>query len=141
MKRSTDGFFLPENAQSTPPSHAGFSGVTAGQLHEEKTNYACLGGRATKPLNHSNPVTAVTDSNNLTLVMCSYSASSVFEFATSSSSGEIQVDSRPSLNRVNLPGRTTELKELDVAENGSQHRAPSRIKNFPAVSSAASTAS
>jgi hypothetical protein len=77
MKRSTDGFFLPENAQSTPPSHAGFSGVTAGQLHEEKTNYACLGGRATKPLNHSNPVTAVTDSNNLTLVMCSYSASSV----------------------------------------------------------------
>lgn len=130
MARSADGFFLPKNAQSTPPSNARLSGVNASGLHEEKTDYVCLGSRARKSLNHSNPVTAVTDSNNLTLVMCSYSAGSIFEFAISSSSGEIQVDSRPSLNRANLPGRTTELKELDVAENGSQHRAPSRTKTF-----------
>jgi hypothetical protein len=74
-----------------------------------------------KPSHHAHPVTSVTDGDDFNLVMCSYSASSIFEFAAGSSSGEFQVDSRPSLNRANFPGRKPELRNLDIAENGSQH--------------------
>ena len=51
---------------------------------------------------HTVSVLGVTYNQYFILLMCSYSASSIFEFATSSSSGEIQVDSRPSLNRANF---------------------------------------
>jgi len=115
MKRRADGSFLPENAQSICPADASLFDAKARRLREEKIDFVCLDSRATKSLNHSNPVTAVTDSDNLTLVMCSYSASSIFEFATSSSSGEIQVDSRPSLNRANFPGRSPEFKRFSTA--------------------------
>jgi len=81
-------------------------------------------------------VTAVTDSGKFTLVMFGYSASLIFEFATGSSSGEIQVDSRPSLNRANFPGRSPKFKKLRSAENRQPNRAPSH-KNFLRASSAA----
>lgn len=115
-------FFLPKLTQSTRLGNAGLFSSNAGRLHEEKTDFGCLGCHVKKIFNHAYEVTAVTDVNKLTLLMFSYSAGSIFEFATGFSSGEIQVDSRPSLNRANFPGRNYELKELDVAENGSPHR-------------------
>lgn len=121
MKQQADGFFLPENAQSTRPENAYLSGINADRLHQEETDSIRLHGQARKPFDHADLVTAVTDGHNLTLVTCSYSAGSFFEFATSSSSGEIQVDSCPSLNRANFPGRSPELKELDFAKKDSQH--------------------
>jgi hypothetical protein len=130
MKRRADGFLIPNNAQSIPPSNAGLSGVNAGQFHEEKTNFVCLGSRATRPLNHSNPVTAVTDSDNLTLVMCGYSASSTFEFAAGSSSGEIQVDSRPSLNRANFPGKSPKFRKLEMCRKRQPTSGPVANKEF-----------
>jgi hypothetical protein len=103
MRRSADGFFLTVNAQSTRSGDANSSGINADRLAEQKTGSIRFRVQARKPFNHADRVTAVTDSDNLTLLMCSsYSASSIFEFATSSSSGEIQVDSRPSLNRANF---------------------------------------
>jgi hypothetical protein len=78
MKRRADGSFLPENAQSTRPADASLFDAKARRLREEKIVFVCLDSRATKSLNHSNPVTAVTDSDNLTLVMCGYSGSSIF---------------------------------------------------------------
>ena len=129
MERQADSLFLPDNAHGTRPGHARLSSANAGQLHREKIDFICLDRQATKSLNHSNQVTPVTDSDNLTLVMCSYSASSIFEFATSSSSGEIQVDSRPSLNRANSPGRSSKFKKLKSAENGSLQR-PHRAGTF-----------
>jgi hypothetical protein len=143
MNHRADVFFLPVNAQSTYPNNASLRTVNAGQPHEEKTNFVCLGSRATKSLNHSNPVTAITDGDNLTLVMCSYSASSIFEFATSSSSGEIQVDSRPSLNRAKFPGRYPEFKKIfngwrKTAAGKRPHR-DQGTSTFRAVSRAANT--
>jgi len=114
MKRRADGSFLPENAQSIRPADASLFDAKARRLREEKIDFVCL-DRATKSLNHSNPVTAVTDSDNLTLVMCGYSGSSIFEFAAGSSSGEIQVDSRLSLNRANFPGRSPKFKRFSTA--------------------------
>src|SRR5579864_888038 len=125
MKRRADVFFLPENAQSMPPSDADLYGVNAGRLHEEKTDFVCPGGQVKKLSNHVYPVTAVTDGDEFTLILCSHSASSIFEFVTGSSSGEIQVDSRPSLNRANFPGRNRELKNCmlpKTAANIGPHR-------------------
>ena len=131
MSHQADGSFLTEDARSTRPVGASFFGSKACRLREEKTNFVCLDSRATKPLSHSNPVTAVTDNDNLTLVMCSYSANSIFGFATSSSSGEIQVDSRPSLNRDDLPGRSSQFKKIgNKAESAAGNRAPSRTRIF-----------
>jgi hypothetical protein len=115
MKRRADGFLITENAHSTRPADASLFDAKARRLREEKIVFVCLDSRATKSLNHSNPVTAVTDSDNLTLVMCGYSGNSIFEFAAGSSSGEIQVDSRPSLNRANFPGRSPEFKRFSTA--------------------------
>src|SRR5438309_6608277 len=128
MDRRADGRLLPENAQSTRPEDACLSGINKDRLHEKETDSIRLHDQARKPFNHTDLVTAVTDGDNLTLVMCSYSAGSIFEFATSFSSGEIQVDSRPSLNRANFPGRSPNTKKLRSAEAGSQQRAPSRSK-------------
>jgi hypothetical protein len=140
MNHQADSFFLPINAQSRRASDAVLFGVNADGINKEQTDFACLGSRKNKSLNHSNLVTAVTDGNDLTLLMFSHSASSIFEFAIGSSSGEIQVDSA----RV-----STELTFLEEArvknsvsvESGSP--TPGRIVNeyFPAVSSAASTTS
>jgi hypothetical protein len=126
MKRRADGSFLPENAQSTRPADASLFDAKARRLREEKIVFVCLDSRATKSLNHSNPVTAVTDSDNLTLVMCGYSGNSIFEFAAGSSSGEIQVDSRPSLNRANFPRRSPEFKKIgDLPRAAAKNRVPS----------------
>ena len=128
MNYQADSFFLPVNAQSTRTSDACLFGVNADGIQEERTDFLCLGGEVKKIFNHADLVTTVTDDDNFTLLMFSYSASSIFDFARGSSSGEIQVDSRPSLNRANFPGRNPELKKLDAAENGSQHRAPSQTE-------------
>jgi len=126
MNRPADSFSLSLNTQSTHPNHAGLQAVNASQIHREKTDFACLGGQVNKTFNHAHLVTAVTDSYSFTLLMCSYSASFVFEFAAGSSSGEIQVDSRPSLNRANFPGRSPHNKKLYVRPNGSQKTGPHR---------------
>jgi len=106
MKRRTDGSFLPENVDGTSLRDVGLPVSNAHRLYEEKIDFACLGGRKNKSLNHPYLVTTVTDSNNSGLVMFRYSANSVCEFAAGSSSGEIQVDFRPSLNRAHFPGRS-----------------------------------
>jgi len=95
MRRSADGFFLTVNAQSTRSGDANSSGINADRLAEQKTGSVRFCVQARKPFNHADRVTAVTDSDNLTLVMCSYSASSMSEPATSSSSGEVNLGSRP----------------------------------------------
>lgn len=131
MKRRADDSFLPENAQSTRPAHASLFDAKARRLREEKIDLVCLDSRATKSLNHSNPVTAVTDSDNLTLVMCGYPAGSIFEFATGFSSREIQVDSRPSLNRANFPGRSPEFKKIgDMPRAATKNRVSSQTRIF-----------
>jgi hypothetical protein len=126
MRRSADGFFLPVKAQSTRSGDAGLFGINARQIHREKIDFVYLDSREKKSLNHSNLVTAITDGDILTLVMCGYSASSIFEFAPGSSSGEIQVDSRPNLNRANFPGRSPELKKIaDMPRAAAKNRVPS----------------
>jgi hypothetical protein len=62
--------------------------------------------------------------------MCSYSASSVFEFAAGSSSGEIQVDSRPSLNRANFPGRSPKFRKLEMCRKRQPTSGPVANKEF-----------
>ena len=130
MNHHADSFVLSDNAQSTRLGDAGLFGSNSGRLHEEKTDFGGLGGHVKKIFNHAYKVTAVTDGNKLTLIMCGYSAGSIFGICNSISSGDIQVDSRPSLNRANFPGRNSELKELDFAENGSPHGAPLRTSTF-----------
>jgi hypothetical protein len=143
MRRSADGFFLPVKAQSTRSGDAGLFGINARQIHREKIDFVYLDSREKKSLNHSNLVTAITDGDILTLVMCGYSASSIFEFAPGSSSGEIQVDSRPSLNRANFPGRSPEFKRFSTAGTKRQPaKGPIAIKGtntVRAVSRAADT--
>jgi hypothetical protein len=114
MNHQADRLFLPDNVHGTRFGDARSSGVNAGQLHREKIDFVCLDGRATKSSNHSNPVTAVTDSYSFALIMCGYSAGSIFEFAAGSPSTEIQVDSRPSLNRANFPGRSPKFRKLEM---------------------------
>lgn len=97
MNRPADSFSLSLNTQSTHPNHAGLQAVNASQLHREKTDFACLGGQVNKTFNHAHLVTAVTDSYSFTLIVCSYSASSICELAKGSSSGEARPnDSRAS---------------------------------------------
>ncbi|MBZ5490874.1 MAG: hypothetical protein LAO76_08085 [Acidobacteriia bacterium] len=127
MKRRV---LIPENAHSTRPADASLFDANACRLREEKIDFVCLDSRATKSLNHSNPVTAVTDSDNLTLVMCSYSAGSIFEFAAGSSSGEIQVDSRPSLNQANFPGRSPKFRKLEMCRKWQPTSGPVANKEF-----------
>jgi hypothetical protein len=130
MKRRADGSFLPENPQSTRPADASLFDAKARRLREEKINFVCLDSRATKSSDHADPVTAVTDSDNLTLLMCSYSAGSSFESATSSSSGEIQVDSRPSLNRASLPGRSPKFRKSEMCRKWHRNTGSHREENF-----------
>jgi hypothetical protein len=91
MRRSADGFFRTVNAQSMRSGDANSSGINADRLAEQKTGSVRFRVQARKPFNHADRVTAVTDSDNLTLVMCNYSASSISEPATSSSSGEVNL--------------------------------------------------
>jgi hypothetical protein len=129
MKRRADGSFLPENALSLRPADASLFDAKARRLREGKIDFVCLDGRATKSLNHSNPVTAVTDSDNLTLVMCSYSAGSIFEFAAGPSSGEIQVDHARVSTELTFLEEAPSLKDFQrLAQNGSRQKAPSRSK-------------
>lgn len=131
MSYRANGFFLTEDTQSTRPGDARLSGVEAGALQKEKADFVCLGDQVKRTCNHSDLVTAITDGGNFTLIVCSYSASSIFEFATSSSSGEIQVDSRPRLNRADLPGRSPEFKKIaDKLERAAGNRVPSRTIFF-----------
>ena len=115
MNHQAHRFLLQDDVHGTRFGGARLSGVDAGQVHREKIDFVYLDSREKKSLNHSNLVTAITDGDILTLVMCGYSASSIFEFATSSSSGEIQVDSRPNLNRANFPGRSPKFKRFSTA--------------------------
>ena len=95
-----------------------------------------------KVASHTVFVSGVTYNRYFVLVMFRYSASSMSEPATSSSSGEIQVDSRPSLNRANSPGRSPRQKNSNgCAKAAASNRAPSRSsdKYVRAVSRAAIT--
>lgn len=106
MKRRADGSFLPENAQGTCRKDAGLPLFSARRIHEEKTDFVCLRNRKNKSLEHTYPVTTVTYSNNSGLVVFSYSASSVSEFAAGSSSGRFRL----------IPARvSTELTFLEEA--------------------------
>jgi len=130
MRRSADGFFLTVNAQSTRPGDANWSGINADRLAEQQTGPVRLRVQARKSFNHADRVTAVTDSDNLTLLMCSYSAGSLFEFAAGSSSGKIQVDSRPSLNRANFPGRSPRFIKLEMCRKRQPTSGPVANKEF-----------
>lgn len=130
MNHRADSFF-PKIAQSTRLGNAGLFGSNADRLQQEKTDFGCLGGHAKKIFNHAYEVTAVTDSKNSGLLMSSYSAGSIFEFAAGSSSGEIQVDSRPSLNRANFPGRSPEFKKIgDMPRAAAKNRVSSQTRIF-----------
>jgi hypothetical protein len=113
MRRSTDGFFLTVNAQSRRSGDANSSGINADRLAEQKTGSVRFRVQARKPFNHADRVTAVTDSDNLTLLMCSYSASSIFEFATSSSSGDVNLGSRPVLAELTFLEDTRSKNNLN----------------------------
>lgn len=76
MKHRADVFFLPGTTQSMFPSDADSFGINAGRLHEDKTDFFCLGGQVKKTFNHAWLVTAVTDIDYLALLMFRYSASS-----------------------------------------------------------------
>jgi hypothetical protein len=122
MRRSADGFFLTVNAQSMRSGDANSSGINADRLAEQKTGSVRFRVQARKPFNHADRVTAVTDGDNLTLLMCSYSAGSIFEFATSSSSGEVNLGSRPVLAELTFLEDTRSKKTL----NGWRKTAPSK---------------
>jgi hypothetical protein len=113
MRRSADGFFRTVNAQSTRSGDANSSGINADRLAEQKTGSVRFRVQARKPFNHADRVTAVTDSDNLTLLMCSYSASSIFEFATSSSSGDVNLGSRPVLAELTFLEDTRSKNNLN----------------------------
>lgn len=122
MNRPADSFSFSVNAQSTRPNDAGLQAAHARQLHREKTDFICLEGRARKSFNHSNPVTAITDSYSFTLLMCSYSPSSMSECAAGSTSGETRVDS----SRPQLSWKTNQSKNSSgcaiAADSNKPHR-------------------
>src|SRR6478735_2459803 len=134
MKRRADVFFLPENAQSTLPSNAGLSGTKACQLRENKTDFVCLGSHVKRLFNHAYHVTAVTDGDKPTLLVCGYSAISIFEFATGFSSGKIQVDSRPSLYRAGFSWKKPRVKRIGFCRKWQPTSGPLANKTFSKVS-------
>ena len=83
MKHSADGFFLSENARSARPRSAGLLSSGTGKLDKEKTAFVRQAGRTMKVLNHTAPVTWVTYSHYITMIMCRYSAGSMSELAAS----------------------------------------------------------
>jgi len=140
MKRRADIFFLPKIAQSTRLGNAGLFGSKAGRRREEKTDFVCPSGVVKKTFNHAYHVTAVTDGGNPTLLVCGYSAISIFEFATGFSSGKIQVDSRPSLYRAGFSWKKPRVKRIGFCRKRQPTSGPIANKTFSKVSSAASTA-
>ena len=127
MNDHADNSFLPETHRARVLKMAAFR-INAGRLYEEKTDFVCAGVQVKETSNHINLVTAVTDGHNFTLLTCGYSASSFFEFATSSSSGEIQVDSCPSLNRANFPARSPN-KRIEICRKRQPAMGPHRGKS------------
>jgi hypothetical protein len=95
MKHRNGGFILPEHA-SRARLRASLLRVVTGKPRSEKAGFVCWSGPTIEA--HATHVTAVTYSDDFTLIMCRYSASSVFELAASSSSGEIRLN----LDRVSV---------------------------------------
>lgn len=130
MKRRADVFFLPKNAQSTRLGNSGLFGSNAGRRREEKTDFVCPSGEVKKTFNHAYHVTAVTDGDKPTLLMCGYSAISIFEFATGFSSGKIQVDSRPSLYRAGFSWKKPRVKRIGFCRKRQPTSGPYRKQDF-----------
>jgi hypothetical protein len=123
-----DGPFLRVRVWRAPLQDAGLFSIVTGKLHQAGTISVRPARRVVKISSHAAAVSWVTDGSFVTLIMCGYSASSIFEFATGSSSGEIQVDSRPSLNRANFPGRNSELKNWLSAKKQQPPKGPISVK-------------
>ena len=92
-------------------------------------SWFCLSGLPNNR-SHAICVTAVTDINNSGLVIFRHLASSILEFAAGSSSGEIQVDSPPSLNRANSPGRSPKFRKLEMCRKRQPTSGPVANKEF-----------
>lgn len=105
-----------------------FNAVTA-ELRGEKAVLLRRASKTIKFTSHTSDVSWVTDRSFDTLLMCSYSASSICELATSSSSGEVQLGSRPALAELIFLEETPDSKNCMSAQIGSQQRAPSRPGN------------
>lgn len=124
MNHQADGFFLPKNVQSTHLEDARLSGVNADRLHQGKADFIYPGAQVKKTFNHAGLVTAVTDGESLTLLMCSYSASSICELATSSSSGEVQLGSRPALAELTFLEETPIVKIVCLPKSAASNGPP-----------------
>jgi hypothetical protein len=73
-------------------------------------------------------VTAVTDSFSIALLMCSYPAGFVSDFAAGSSSGEVQLGSRPALAELTFLEEVPINKNCMSAQMAAKQQGPIAIK-------------